>query len=77
MPKFNIFGGIGDINGGISYAWDQISSMLGPVVDILGTGNGWAKETHGPVVIKSNGRQTMVRVTGPDGWRIIGGEIIS
>ncbi|KKU12801.1 MAG: hypothetical protein UX98_C0004G0009 [Parcubacteria group bacterium GW2011_GWA2_47_26] len=77
MSEFSIFGGIGDITGDIRYAWNQVPSALGPVVDIIGTGNGWAKETYGPVVIRGNGRQTMARVSGPGAWKIVGEETIS
>lgn len=55
----------------------NISGSNSPVVDIVGKGKGWAKETHGPVVIKGSGKQTVVRVTGPGGWKIIGGETVS
>lgn len=77
MPKIGAFGGIGDVHGGASYEWGATSPVLGPVVDIIGTGNGWAKETYGPVVIRGNGQQTMVRISGPGGWKIVGPETIS
>ncbi len=48
-----------------------------PVLDIIGTGKGWAKETQGSVVITGSGKRTVVKVTGPGGWKIIGPESIS
>ncbi len=77
MRKFSVFGGYGDINGGMSYEWEKRITNLDPVVDIIGNGTGWAKETYGPVVIKADGIHTMIRVTGPGGWKIVGPETIS
>ena len=77
MRKLTIFGGTNDINAGASFEWNNATRSLGPVVDIIGTGEGWAKETYGPVIITGNGKQTMVRVTGPGAWKIVGGETIS
>lgn len=48
-----------------------------PVIDIIGKGDGWAKETHGPVVIKGSGKRIVVRVSGPGAWKIVGEETIS
>ena len=77
MKKLSFLGGIGDFNAGARYEWDATSPSPGPVVDIIGTSNGWAKETYGPVVIRGNDRQTMVRISGLGGWKIVGSETIS
>ena len=55
----------------------NIKKSNDPIVDIVGKGDGWAKETHGPVSIKGSGKGTVVRVSGPGGWKIVGGETIS
>ena len=81
MKKINLQGGFdpvsGQFSGGIGYEWGKKKNLAGPVLDIHGNGDGWAKETHGPVVIKGDGTRTVVRVSGSGGWKIVGGETIS
>lgn len=76
MPKISLFGGYEEWNGGMGFEWGR-TSPSDPILDIHGTGNGWAKETHGPVRITGNGSRTVVRITGPRGWKITGPETIS
>jgi hypothetical protein len=49
---------------------------LGPVMEIVGDGEGWAKETNGSVVIHPVPGRTTVEVSGPGGWKITGPETI-
>ncbi|MFC1790193.1 hypothetical protein ACFLZP_01765 [Patescibacteria group bacterium] len=65
------------IESAVNSLTEAVSGSTGPVVDIVGKGAGWTKETHGPVVIKGSGKRTVVRVSGPGGWKIVGGEKIS
>ena len=72
---------IGEILDFLLAIEDAVSKLTkdsnNPVVEIIGKGDGWAKETHGPVVIKGSGERIVVRVRGPGGWKIVGRETIS
>ncbi len=49
---------------------------ISPVLEIVGGGNGWTKETHGQVGIKAVSGRTTVKLTGAGAWKISGPEII-
>ena len=66
-----------EIEAAVSKLSRNIKKSNDPIVDIVGKGDGWAKETHGPVSIKGSGKGTVVRVSGPGGWKIVGRETIS
>lgn len=66
-----------EIEAAVSKLSENIKKSNEPVVDIIGKGDGWTKETHGQVTIKGTGKGTVVRVSGSGAWKIVGGETIS
>ena len=78
MPKISLGGGFGEYHGGGSFEWNApLQESTNPVIDIRGTGHGWAKETYGPVKVTGTGTRTAVRITGAGGWKIHDEEQIS
>lgn len=81
MKKIAVGLDIAGCRGELSYEWEKHSTESAdaskcPVLKIIGTGSGWAKETNGPVKINPVPNRPTVLVTGPGGWKITGPENI-